>query len=95
MFVDIVFHSLVNSTLQALEDAGCVRVNEDNTVEPLVMGTVASQYYLSYATVSLFSSNIRADTSLEAKIFYPKSLHCSSKMEESAFCETPVLLHIF
>jgi activating signal cointegrator complex subunit 3 len=69
--INVFLSSLVNSTLQALEDAGCVRVNEDNTVEPLVMGTVASQYYLSYATVSLFSSNIRADTSLEAKIFYP------------------------
>jgi activating signal cointegrator complex subunit 3 len=64
--INLFLSSLVNSTLQALEDAGCVRVNEDNTVEPLVMGTVASQYYLSYATVSLFSSNIRADTSLEA-----------------------------
>ncbi|CAK9255752.1 unnamed protein product [Sphagnum jensenii] len=64
--INVFLSSLVNSTLQALEDAGCVRVNEDNTVEPLVMGTVASQYYLSYATVSLFSSNIRADTSLEA-----------------------------
>jgi hypothetical protein len=55
----------VNDTLQALEDGGCLRVNEDNTVESLVMGTVASQYYLHYTTVALFSANIRADTSLE------------------------------
>ncbi|KAG0625562.1 hypothetical protein M758_2G065100 [Ceratodon purpureus] len=58
--------NLVNDTLQALEDGGCLRVNEDNTVESLVMGTVASQYYLHYTTVALFSANIRADTSLEA-----------------------------
>ncbi|XP_024368754.1 DExH-box ATP-dependent RNA helicase DExH14 isoform X1 [Physcomitrium patens] len=57
---------LVNSTLQALEDGGCLRVNEDDTVEPLVMGSIASQYYLHYTTVALFSANIRADTSLEA-----------------------------
>jgi len=57
---------LVNDTLQALEDGGCVRVNEDNTIEALVMGTVASQYYLHYTTVALFSANIRADTSIEA-----------------------------
>lgn len=60
--------SLVNDTLQALEDGGCLRVNEDNTIEPLVMGTVASQYYLHYTTVALFSANIRADTSLEASL---------------------------
>lgn len=66
-----VFHfllnSLVNDTLQALEDGGCLRVNEDNTVESLVMGAVASQYYLHYTTVALFSANIRADTSLEVR----------------------------
>lgn len=57
----------MNSTLQALEDGGCLRVNEDDTVEPLVMGSIASQYYLHYTTVALFSANIRADTSLEVK----------------------------
>lgn len=61
--------SLVTNTLQTLEDAGCVRLNEDNTVEPLMLGAVASQYYLSYKTVALFSSNIKADTSLEALLF--------------------------
>lgn len=60
-------NSLVNDTLQALEDGGCLRVNEDNTVDSLVMGAVASQYYLHYTTVALFSANIRADTSLEVR----------------------------
>lgn len=63
-------NSLVNDTLQALEDGGCVRVNEDNTIEALVMGTVASQYYLHYTTVALFSANIRADTSIEVSLFF-------------------------
>lgn len=61
---------MVNDTLQALEDGGCVRVNEDNTIEALVMGTVASQYYLHYTTVALFSANIRADTSIEVSLFF-------------------------
>lgn len=31
----------------------------------MMLGTIASQYYLKYTTVSMFSSNIEADTSLE------------------------------
>ncbi|MCO5571323.1 hypothetical protein L7F22_025061 [Adiantum nelumboides] len=60
---------LVTATLQTLEDAGCVRVNEDDTVEPLMLGNIASQYYLSYKTVSLFSSNVQANTTLEEMLF--------------------------
>jgi len=71
--IHCLLNSLVNDTLQALEDGGCLRVNEDNTVESLVMGTVASQYYLHYTTVSLFSANIRADTSLEVGIVMKNS----------------------
>lgn len=56
---------LVTDTLQDLEDGGCIKVDEDNLVEPLMLGTVASQYYLSYKTVSLFSTNIGPDTSLK------------------------------
>ncbi|KAH9288103.1 hypothetical protein KI387_032220, partial [Taxus chinensis] len=56
---------LVSDTLQDLEDAGCVKVDENNFVEPLMLGTVACQYYLSYKTVSLFATNIRSDTSLK------------------------------
>ncbi|GLJ46147.1 hypothetical protein SUGI_0972180 [Cryptomeria japonica] len=56
---------LVTDTLQDLEDAGCVEVDEDNFVKPLMLGTVACQYYLSYKTVSLFITNIGSDTSLK------------------------------
>ncbi|XP_031489870.1 DExH-box ATP-dependent RNA helicase DExH14 isoform X2 [Nymphaea colorata] len=55
---------LVQNTLEDLEDSGCIKINENN-VEPLMLGTVASQYYLSYMTVSMFGSNIGPDTSLE------------------------------
>jgi activating signal cointegrator complex subunit 3 len=42
-------------------------MNED-VVEPVMLGSVASQYYLSYMTVSMFGSNIGPDTSLEVRL---------------------------
>lgn len=41
-------------------------MNEDE-VEPMMLGSIASQYYLSYRTVSMFGSNIGPDTSLEVR----------------------------
>ncbi|KAJ0973952.1 hypothetical protein J5N97_015917 [Dioscorea zingiberensis] len=55
---------LVQTTFEDLEDRGCIKMNEDS-VEPLMLGSIASQYYLSYMTVSMFGSNISLDTSLE------------------------------
>ncbi|XP_047314247.1 DExH-box ATP-dependent RNA helicase DExH14-like [Impatiens glandulifera] len=56
--------SLVESTFEDLEDSGCIKIDDDG-VAPMMLGSVASQYYLSYLTVSLFGSNIGPDTSLE------------------------------
>ncbi|XP_004299306.1 PREDICTED: activating signal cointegrator 1 complex subunit 3 [Fragaria vesca subsp. vesca] len=56
--------SLVQNTLEDLEDSGCIKMSEDS-VEPMMLGSIASQYYLSYLTVSMFGSNIGSDTSLE------------------------------
>lgn len=58
---------LVEDTFNDLEDSGCIRV-DDNRVEPTMLGSIASQYYLSYTTVSMFGSNISLDTSLEVII---------------------------
>ncbi|XP_020519141.1 DExH-box ATP-dependent RNA helicase DExH14 [Amborella trichopoda] len=55
---------LVQNTLEDLEDSGCIKI-DDNSVEPSMLGSIASQYYLSYMTVSMFRSNISRDTSLE------------------------------
>lgn len=55
---------LVETTFEDLEDSGCIKVSE-NAVEPLMLGTIASQYYLSYMTVSMFGSNIGPKTTLE------------------------------
>ncbi|KAA8541028.1 hypothetical protein F0562_024834 [Nyssa sinensis] len=56
--------SLVQNTLEDLEDSGCIKMDEES-VEPMMLGSIASQYYLSYMTVSMFGSNIGPDTSLE------------------------------
>ncbi|KAL8547142.1 hypothetical protein ACS0TY_006743 [Phlomoides rotata] len=56
--------SLVLGTFEDLEDSGCIKIDED-MVEPTMLGSIASQYYLKYTTVSMFASNIEADTSLE------------------------------
>lgn len=55
---------LVQTTFEDLEDSGCIKMDGEN-VESMVLGTIASQYYLSYMTVSMFGSNIGPDTSLE------------------------------
>ncbi|KAJ3673847.1 hypothetical protein LUZ60_005839 [Juncus effusus] len=72
---------LVETTFEDLEDSGCVKVDE-NAVEPTMLGSIASHYYLSYMTVSMFGSNIGPNTSLE--VF----LHILSAASE--FDELPV-----
>ncbi|KAK3150861.1 hypothetical protein QOZ80_3AG0238710 [Eleusine coracana subsp. coracana] len=57
---------LVETTFEDLEDSGCIRVDDDHSVKYLILGKIASQYYLSYLTVSMFGSNIGPNTSLEA-----------------------------
>ncbi|KAI3463912.1 hypothetical protein Pfo_020575 [Paulownia fortunei] len=73
--------SLALSTFEDLEDSGCIKIDEDR-VEPMMLGSIASQYYLKYTTVSMFASNIEADTSL--KVF----LHILSGASE--YDELPV-----
>ncbi|WVZ20271.1 hypothetical protein V8G54_007593 [Vigna mungo] len=68
-------------TFEDLEDSGCIKMDEEK-VEPMMLGSIASQYYLSYMTVSMFGSNIGPDTSLE--VF----LHILSAASE--FDELPV-----
>ncbi|OQU93017.1 hypothetical protein SORBI_3001G457800 [Sorghum bicolor] len=55
---------LVETTFEDLEDSGCIKV-DDHSVKYLILGKIASQYYLSYLTVSMFGSNIGPNTSLE------------------------------
>lgn len=58
--------SLVFSTLEDLERAGCLLFDsEEGTVESLFPGKIASTYYLHFTTVALFTANIKGNTSLE------------------------------
>uniref|UniRef100_A0A6N2MX66 MER3 helicase-like winged helix domain-containing protein n=2 Tax=Salix viminalis TaxID=40686 RepID=A0A6N2MX66_SALVM len=43
---------LVQTTFEDVEDSGCIKIDGEN-VEPLVLGTIASQYYLSSMTISI------------------------------------------
>ncbi|KAG8095957.1 hypothetical protein GUJ93_ZPchr0013g35707 [Zizania palustris] len=56
---------LVETTFEDLEDSGCIKM-DDHSVKYLILGKIASQYYLSYLTVSMFGTNIGPNTSLEA-----------------------------
>ena len=58
---------LVENALELLEDARCIAIDEeDDGLEPLMLGRVASYYYLQYPSVALFASNIKANSSLES-----------------------------
>eukprot|EP00850_Spirogloea_muscicola_P016834 SM000140S00583 [mRNA] locus=s140:13532:28767:- [translate_table: standard] len=61
--INLYLWSLIGGSLQDLEDVGCVRVNEDHTIDALYFGRVASLYYLHYTTLALFSSSMHADNS--------------------------------
>lgn len=69
---------LVQSTFEDLEDSGCVKMSDDS-VEPMMLGSIASQYYLRYMTVSMFGSNIGPDTPLEV---FLKILSAASEYDE-------------
>lgn len=72
----------MQDTFEDLEDSGCIKMNE-NSVEPLMLGSIASQYYLSYMTVSMFGSNIGPSTSLEVrKLIHVWPLCVSSVISE-------------
>lgn len=55
---------LVQSTIEDLEDSGCIKIKEDG-VEPMMLGSIASQYYLSFLTVSMFGSNLGPELSIQ------------------------------
>lgn len=96
--VTILFGSLVQNTFEDLEDSGCVKMNEES-VEPMMLGSIASQYYLKYTTVSMFGSNIGPNTSLEVKIptYYLFNFHVTpilSNVSPHFFLLLQVFLHI-
>ena len=58
---------LVENALLSLEDARCIEISEeDDSIEPLLLGRIASYYYLQHSSVALFASNLGPDNTLEA-----------------------------
>lgn len=49
---------MVESTLNDLEKAGCVKTSEDGSVESLTMGRIAAFFYLKHETMSFFNSSL-------------------------------------
>jgi activating signal cointegrator complex subunit 3 len=59
--VNAYLSALVEGALDKLRDARCVAVNDDDdVVEPLSLGRVASFYYLQHSTVALFARTMNA-----------------------------------
>jgi len=59
---------LVENTLQQLSDSKLISIENDVDVKPLNLGLIASFYNLSYTTVELFSSSLKAKTKLKGLI---------------------------
>ena len=57
---------LVESTLNDLEQAKCVSVEEEVDTIPLNLGMIAAYYYINYATIELFSSSLTSKTKIRS-----------------------------
>ena len=65
--VNALLSSLVEEAFGALEEARCVAVDEaDDSVAPLMLGRVASFYYLRHKTVALFAAHLGPERGLRA-----------------------------
>ena len=63
---------LIDGCLDDLQSSGCIAIREseedegtgeDDAIEPLPLGHIASYYYLSHRTVRLFADELRDDAS--------------------------------
>lgn len=54
----------IDSTLEALERAHCISVEDDVNLKPLTLGKIASFYYLHYTTAQLFKAHINANNDI-------------------------------
>jgi pre-mRNA-splicing helicase BRR2 len=55
---------LVETTLEDLEQSGCVTVEDDSDVSPLNLGMIAAFYYIKYHTVEIFNQSLSDKTRL-------------------------------
>lgn len=59
---------LVENTVQELEEAKAITVEEDVDVAPLNLGMIAAYYYIRYTTLELFSSSLTEKTKMKGLI---------------------------
>eukprot|EP01068_Selenidium_serpulae_P010678 Selendium_serpulae@DN5511_c1_g2_i1.p1 len=52
---------LVETTVEALETAQCISVENDVELAPLNLGLIAAFYYIRYVTIELFNKSLRAN----------------------------------
>ncbi|XP_030580581.1 activating signal cointegrator 1 complex subunit 3 [Archocentrus centrarchus] len=75
--------SLVERSLRDLESSYCIEIKEDDqSIEPLTYGRIASYYYLKHQTVRMFKERLRAELPI------PELLSVLSDAEE--YAELPV-----
>ena len=57
--------TLIEDTLADLEDARCISIESETDIQPLLLGNVASFYYLHYKTAALFGERIHSMMNLQ------------------------------
>ena len=66
---------LIQRSLNVLENASCVKLDEEGHVEPTSLGRIASYYYLSYQTMQLFRDRLQGNTTLEELLVILSGAH--------------------
>lgn len=57
---------IIDENLSALVDSSCIEILDDNrTIQSLVLGRIASFYYLQHTTVKLFKEQVKPDASID------------------------------
>ena len=59
---------LVETTLGDLQASSCVAIKNEMDVTPLNLGMIVSYYYITYTTIELFASSVRAKTKTKGLI---------------------------
>jgi len=59
---------LIETTVEDLEKAKCVTVEEDDIIWPANLGRIADHYYLKYQTIDLFAQAFEEETSRSKRL---------------------------
>ena len=56
--------SMLLGVLNDLQDAGCIKMTDDNKITPTRLGEISSFYYIQYKTVKVFADQLRTVDSI-------------------------------